>query len=101
MKRRAKTAPVKTKIRRGDTVRVIAGDEKGRQGKVLAVDRATGRALIEGLNLVRRHLRKSQEHPRGAIAQKEAPIALSNLARVAKGETPKRERSPAGRKEGV
>ncbi len=95
MKRRVNAAPVKTKLRKGDTVRVIAGDEKGRQGKVLQVDRSTGRALVEGVNLVKRHLRKSPEYPRGTIAEKEAPIALSNLARVAKGETPKRERPTA------
>lgn len=95
MKRRTKAAPVKTRIRKGDIVRAIAGDEKGRQGKVLHVDRSTGRALVEGLNLIKRHLRKSQEHPHGTIAEKEAPIALSNLAPVTKGETPKRERPTA------
>jgi len=92
MKRRQPKPPVKTKLRKGDLVRAIAGDDRGRQGKVLEVDRRAGRALVEGLNLVKRHLRKSPEHPRGVIAEKEAPIALSNLARVSKGETPKKEK---------
>jgi large subunit ribosomal protein L24 len=92
MKHKNLKAPVKTKIRRGDIVRVIAGDEKGQRGKVLRVVPETGRALIEGINLVKRHLRKSQEHPHGRIAEMEAPIALSNLARVAEREEKKTEK---------
>ena len=81
------------KIKRNDQVRVIAGDEKGKRGKVLRVIPETGRALVEGLNLVKRHLRKSQEHPHGQIAEKEAPIALSNLARVAEAAGGKQEKT--------
>ena len=93
MKRRKTAVPMKTKIRRNDVVRVIAGDEKGKRGKVLQVLPEKGRALVEGLNLVKRHLRKSQEQPHGRIAEKEAPIALSNLARVADGAGGKQDKS--------
>lgn len=92
MKRKKLQTPVKTKIRKGDLVRVLSGDDRGREGKVLEVDRRTGRALVEGINLVKRHLRKSPDHPRGAIAEKEAPIPLCKLAQVGKGETTKREK---------
>ncbi len=92
MKRRQPRPLVQTRLRKGDIVRVISGDDRGQQGKVLEVDRRTGRALVEGLNLVKRHLRKSPEYPRGAIAEKEAPIALSKLARVSKGEAPNRQK---------
>lgn len=70
------------KIRRNDIVRVMTGDEKGKQGKVLSVDRESGRVLVEGVNYVWKHLRRSQQHPHGARIQKEAPLPVSNLALV-------------------
>ncbi len=90
---RKKTPPkkVKTRLRKGDLVKVIAGDEKGRTGRILRVDRERGRALVEGLNLVKRHLRKQPDHPQGRIAEIEAPIALANLARVAERDEKKAE----------
>ncbi len=74
----------KARIKRGDTVRVIAGSEKGATGKVLAVDRKRERAVVEGLNVVKRHLRKNVNPnvPEGGILEKEAPIHLSNLKKV-------------------
>ncbi|RMG13164.1 MAG: 50S ribosomal protein L24 [Deltaproteobacteria bacterium] len=74
----------KARIKRGDTVRVIAGSEKGATGKVLAVDRKHERAVVEGLNVVKRHLRKNVNPnvPEGGILEKEAPIHLSNLKKV-------------------
>lgn len=66
-------------IRRNDVVRVIAGAEKGKAGKVLSVNRKTGRAVVEGVNRRWKHLRRSQQHPHGARIQKEAPIHVSNL----------------------
>ncbi len=78
-------------VRKGDTVAVLAGDDRGRQGKVLQVLPDRGRALVEGVNLVTKHLRKTQDNPQGGIVRKEAPIALSNLK-------PLREAEPGGRK---
>jgi large subunit ribosomal protein L24 len=67
------------KVRRDDIVQVIAGDEKGKTGKVLSVDLATERVRIEGVNFVWKHLRRSQQHPHGARIQKEASLHVSNV----------------------
>ena len=67
------------RIKTNDTVIVIAGDEAGKTGTVKSVDLKKGRAIVEGLNLVKKTLRRSEQHPEGAIVEKEAPIALSNL----------------------
>jgi large subunit ribosomal protein L24 len=61
---------------------VIAGEAKGQRGRIMRVDRERGRAIVEGLNLVKRHLRKSPDRPQGGIVEIEAPIALSNLVRT-------------------
>jgi large subunit ribosomal protein L24 len=68
-------------IRRNDIVVAIRGRNAGRDrtGKVLRVFPKTGRAIVEGMNLVTKHLRKSQANPKGGITQKEAPMALPNL----------------------
>lgn len=84
----------KRPFRKGDTVVCITGDEKGKKGKVLAVYPAKGRALVEGLNLAKRHMRKSQDNPKGGIVQKEAPIHISNL-RKEEGKTEKAARKNA------
>jgi large subunit ribosomal protein L24 len=70
------------KIRRNDIVVPLCGRDAGQEksGKVLEVLPRKGRALVEGLNLVTKHLRKSQDNPKGGIVRKEALIALSNLA---------------------
>ena len=72
----------KLHVRRGDVVRAIAGRDAGKTGKVLKVYPAKLRALVEGINFVTKHLRKSQDNPNGGIVQREAPIAVSNLAVV-------------------
>ena len=71
---------MKVKIKKGDTVRVIAGDEKGKEGKVLRVDREKNRAIVEGVNLVSKHTKPSAQNPQGGIIKKEAPIHISNLS---------------------
>lgn len=70
---------VKCHIKKGDTVTVIAGDDKGKTGKVLQTVPQTGRALVEGLNFVKKHMRKTEENPQGGVVEMEASIALSNL----------------------
>jgi len=69
----------KCHIKKGDTVTVIAGDDKGKSGKVLLVVPQSGRALVEGINHVKKHMQKTQDNPQGGIVEKEAPIAISNL----------------------
>lgn len=70
---------IKCHIKKGDTVRVIAGDEKGKSGKVLQIAPQTGRALVEGLNLAKKHMRKTEDNPQGGVVEMEASIAISNL----------------------
>jgi large subunit ribosomal protein L24 len=66
-------------IKRNDVVVVIAGSHKGKSGKVLEVLAAKSRARIEGVAMIKRHLKKSQEHPQGTIAEREGSIHVSNL----------------------
>ena len=68
-----------TTIKRDAVVMVISGDDRGKTGKVLRVDRTRGLALVEGLNFVKRHMRKTQDNPQGGIIEKEAPLALGKL----------------------
>lgn len=67
------------RIRKGDKVLVLAGKDKGKTGKVISVNPDRARALVEGVNLMKKCFRKSQQHPQGAIIPQEAPIHLSNL----------------------
>ncbi|MBO6606225.1 MAG: 50S ribosomal protein L24 [Psychroserpens sp.] len=76
------------KIKSGDTVQVIAGDHKGTEGKVLKVLRDKNKAIIEGVNMVKKHMKPSAQNPQGGIVEKEAPIHISNLSLLtSKGET--------------
>ncbi len=71
---------VRTDIRTNDNVKVIAGKDKGKQGRVLSVDSKTGRALVEGVQMVKRHTRPNPaKQIKGGIAERESPIALSNI----------------------
>jgi large subunit ribosomal protein L24 len=72
-------AKVKLKIRRNDTVMVIAGKHKGRTGKVIEVFPTEGRVVVEGIALVKRHVKPQQDRP-GSIIEKERPIHISNVA---------------------
>lgn len=66
-------------IRSGDTVEVIAGADRGVKSRVILVDRAAGRALVEGVGRVYKHVRRSQKYPQGGRLSKEMPVQLSNL----------------------
>ena len=70
------------RIKRGDKVSVLAGKDKGKSGKVIHVYPQKERALVEGINMVKKHVRKSQKNPQGGIIQQEIPIHLSNLSLV-------------------
>lgn len=70
---------VKLHIKKGDTVHVMAGDNKGKQGKVLMVDAAKQRAIVEGVNLVKKATKPNAQNPQGGIVEKEAAIHISNL----------------------
>ena len=70
---------VKLHIKKGDTVCVIAGDNKGQQGKVLKVEVSKQRAIVEGVNLVKKATKPNAQNPQGGIVEQEAPIHISNL----------------------
>ena len=72
----------KCHVKKGDEVVVIAGTEKGRRGKIIAVLRQQGRVIVEGVKMIKRHQRKSQQHPHGAIVQREGTLDLSNVMRA-------------------
>ena len=71
---------VKLKIKTGDKVRVIAGAHKGAEGEVRQVLREDNKAIVEGVNLVKKHAKPSAQNPQGGIQEKEAPIQISNLS---------------------
>ena len=69
----------KIRIRKGDTVMVIAGRDRGKSGKVLSVDRTAGKIVVEKLNMIKRHTKPNQKVKQGGILEKEAPVAISNV----------------------
>jgi large subunit ribosomal protein L24 len=69
----------KSKIRKGDTVVVISGRERGKSGKVLSIDLRAGKLIVEKLNIVKRHTKPSQKAKQGGILEREAPLAMSNV----------------------
>ena len=69
-------------VRRGDTVAVIAGKERGKRGKVLRILTAGGRVLVEHLNMIKKHQRPTQKLRQGGIIEREGPLALSNVLLV-------------------
>lgn len=73
---------LKLKIKKGDKVLVTAGDDKGKQGKVLEVIIAENRAIVEGANMVSKHTKPNAKSPQGGILKQEAPINISNLALI-------------------
>jgi len=77
---------MKLKIKTGDSVVVIAGDHKGSEGKVMSVDFAKNKAIVEGVNVVKKHEKPSAKNPQGGIVEKEAPIHISNLSLLENGE---------------
>jgi large subunit ribosomal protein L24 len=71
-------------IRKGDEVVVIAGAEKGKRGKIIEMVTGKQRAIVEGIALIKRHTRKSQQHPQGAIVEREGTVHVSNLMKADK-----------------
>ncbi len=70
------------RIKKGDQVRVMSGNDRGKEGKVLKVFPETGRVIVEKINLIKRHQRRTQTNPQGGIIEKEAPIHASNVMLV-------------------
>ena len=74
----------KTHVKQGDEVVILSGKEKGKRGKILELRTAKNRAVVEGLMMIKRHLKKSEENPDGQIAEREGPIHISNLMLASK-----------------
>ena len=73
---------MKCHVKKGDEVIVLAGKEKGKRGKIIAVSPKKQRVIVEGAQMIKRHTRKSQEHPQGAIIEREGTIHISNVKKV-------------------
>ncbi len=80
---------MKLKIKSGDTVKVMAGDHKGEEGKVLTVFPSKNRATVEGVNMISKHTKPSAQNPQGGILKREASIHISNLMLLENGESTK------------
>jgi large subunit ribosomal protein L24 len=77
---------IKHHVKKGDNVEVISGNFRGSRGKILQVLSKKNRVLIEGVRLIKKHLRKSQDNPSGSIAEREGPIHISNVKVVERSE---------------
>jgi large subunit ribosomal protein L24 len=75
-----------SKIKKGDTVRVIAGGDKGNEGKVLSVDLKNHRVVVEGVHMVKKHQKPSMANQNGGIIEQEAPIDISNVMLLSDGQ---------------
>ncbi|MCM1036579.1 MAG: 50S ribosomal protein L24 [Bacteroides sp.] len=72
----------KLHIKKGDTVKVLSGDDRGKTGRVLSVEPAKMRAIVEGVNIVTKATKPSAQYPQGGLIKKEAPIHISNLSLI-------------------
>lgn len=68
-----------TKLRKNDKVKVISGNNRGKEGKILKIYRSADKVIVEGVNIIKRHTKPNQKNPQGGITQKEAPIQVSNV----------------------
>jgi large subunit ribosomal protein L24 len=75
----------KLHVKKGDTVQVITGDDKGKQGRITEIDRAKNRVFIEGINLQTKHSKPSAQHPNGGIVKSEGSVNISNVALLSDG----------------
>jgi large subunit ribosomal protein L24 len=89
---------IKCHVRKGDQVEVISGNFRGSSGKILAVLPQKQRVLVEGVRIIKKHLRKSQDNPSGKIAEREGPIHISNVKLIERdGKPVKGEKSKANK----
>lgn len=75
---------VKFHIKKGDRVKVITGDDKGKEGRIIEIITANNRAMVEGVNIVSRHTKPNAQNQKGGIIKKEAPVNISNLMLIDK-----------------
>jgi large subunit ribosomal protein L24 len=85
----------KSHVKKSDEVVVLAGADKGKRGRVIAVFPKRQRVLVEGVHMIKRHMRKSQQHPQGAIVEREGSIHLSNVMKADRFDARAAKRAPA------
>ncbi len=73
---------MKCHVKKGDEVIVLAGKDKGKRGRIIAVSPKSQRVIVEGVQMIKRHTRKSQEHPQGAIIEREGTVHISNVKKA-------------------
>lgn len=81
-------------VKRGEVVVVLAGTEKGKRGKVISILAKKERIIVEGIKMIKRHTRKSQEHPQGAIVEREGSVHISNVMSAEKFDARASKRTP-------
>ena len=91
---------IKHHVKKGDQVEVISGNFRGSSGRVLAVYSGKQRVLVEGVRIIKKHLRKSQDNPSGKIAEREGPIHISNVRLLEREKSEKGGKSKRERKDG-
>lgn len=89
---------VKHHVKKGDHVEVVSGNYRGSSGRILAVFPAKQRVLVEGVRIIKKHLRKSQDNPSGKIAEREGPIHISNVRLLEREKPEKGAKSEKGKK---
>ena len=82
-------------VKKGDEVVVIAGAEKGKRGKIIAVETGKQRVIVEGVRMIKKHMRKNQNNPQGAIIEREGTVHISNVMAVSKFDARAAKRGPA------
>jgi large subunit ribosomal protein L24 len=82
-------------VKKGDDVVVIAGADKGKRGRVISVSPKKGRVIVEGARMIKRHTRKSQQHPQGAIVEREGTLHISNVMKADKFDARAAKHGPA------
>jgi large subunit ribosomal protein L24 len=90
---------LKCHVKKGDHVEVISGNFRGSSGKILAVFPKKQRVLVEGVRIIKKHLRKSQDNPSGKIAEREGPIHISNIKLIERDGKPLKGAEPKTKKE--
>jgi large subunit ribosomal protein L24 len=85
----------KTHVKKGDNVEVISGNHKGASGKILQVLPKKNQVLVEGVRMIKKTQRKSQDQPQGAIVEREGPIHISNVKRIEESKTEKKSKKEA------
>jgi large subunit ribosomal protein L24 len=90
---------VKHHVKKGDQVEVISGNFRGSSGRILAVYPGKQRVLVEGVRIIKKHLRKSQDNPSGKIAEREGPIHISNVKLIEREKKTEKKAAPKPKKE--